>query len=824
MRTWLGGIVLFAAAVGPGRGRAQGGAAEAAVEIAGLVRARDGSAAGGADVVVTDPEGASRRAAICDPEGRFSLSVPGGGPIVVRIYTSGGAVVAGHVADATGLGRLWLEVEGSRVVRVDRQAPPGALAAVAPAAPGGRPIVRTRDLGGLVEATPGGAPATPMTFGPGLLGAGQGELRVTLAGMKLTDPLGGRAPLRAPLALFAPTAARADLGAALDDATGGGLLALAAPAADRRAAVTFESAGAWTAAPRGPGGASAEGRVETQAQVASAGGGARLWVAAAPVRGAEGPALDRPYATVHQERALTPAVARADLRAGAWTLDATGLALHEQRRDRPAARIVPLDARDRETETWGAGTATARRHFEAGAELRLRASALRTTRTLTTVGDLQRREGGQRFEGAAETRLEGRFGGRHVLEAGAGVDLARGDRASARDERPALAALGRARGRNLTTWAAVHERWEPIAPVSVEAGLRAQHASLASANDLRTGEHTLSSDVLLAPRFALTLRHAATGASIGARVGRYAAPLPVAPLLALGDAARPTPTLPHEDVAAFEGRLRLGPVALAALALDRRTRAVLEDGFVPGTSSLSLTNRPAARRRHQALVVAAELARARTRLRAAYVLSRQRGSFPGFADPGAGRLRPWSTGAHDLAPVDGPTGLDVNRTGPLPFDRRHGLRVAAEQGATWGPYRLSVGAAGRLDSGAPWSARARDPVAGTPELLLVTRGTAGRLPWTGAVDAAVALGRTLGRGRVWLLAEAFNLTNHRRPTARDEVWSDRPVVPLPGARGQASLGALRGPEGEDVVPSMGYGRATAWTEPVLVRLALRLEL
>ncbi len=130
----------------------------------------------------------------------------------------------------------------------------------------------------------------------------------------------------------------------------------------------------------------------------------------------------------------------------------------------------------------------------------------------------------------------------------------------------------------------------------------------------------------------------------------------------------------------------------------------------------------------------------------------------------------------------------------------------------------------RLDAGTPLSALGRSVGAGPGEVFVIERGSLGRSRWTGALDAAVTAGRRVGRARLLLLLEGFNLTNSRRSTARDEVYSDDPVSPAAGGSGRPALSSLRGPAGQEVAARGGFHATTSWTEPRLVRLSVRLEL
>jgi hypothetical protein len=361
----------------------------------------------------------------------------------------------------------------------------------------------------------------------------------------------------------------------------------------------------------------------------------------------------------------------------------------------------------------------------------------------------------------------------------------------------------------------VDDRYAPARFLELELGLRVLGMWGEGSSDRMGGPRavSLSNDVLLAPRLGARLSGESVAAFAGA--GRFAAPVPLEPLLTVTDSSEEGRlTLPHEDAILLGAELRRGPFTFALTGTERRTRAVVEDRFSPLTGQLMPTSPRNIERRYRALTAQVGGTIGPWAGSAAYTVSALRGAYLGYADPGAGAVRPGATAAFDTPEVE------INRSGPLPLDRRHAARLALERQGRWRELDLRGGLTGRLDQGTPQSALARSATSGPGELFLLPRGSLGRTPWLVDADAVLAATQRRGNLRLTLALEAFNLVNARPVLARQEVFTDRIALPMAGQ----GLGNVRSPTGELISASERFLTSAAHAEPLLVRFMLTIEL
>ena len=329
--------LVLAALLAGGRARA-----ETAVEVEGQVRDGKGRPVPGADVVVTDPAGRLRRAAVSDSDGRFVLRVPDGGPRRIAFYTERGARVTAVMLPLAAGTRVWLDAaDGGAATRVTVLEADDRL----PGGPAGRG--RGRDLRTALVALPGvAAPGVPAD-GPVLLGADPAEAQLRVDGFLLNDPIDGRAPWELPTILFA--AASPTFGLDETGARGSGLarVELSSRRAERATEGGLSVAGAL-AAPAGeaqgaerPTGWSQGGSAELTAGAVRAGGRLRGHLATAP--GWLPFESDPESVTAMRGRRArnVPWLARADAEADGWELGLLGLGSHDRWSYGRAGRIVP---------------------------------------------------------------------------------------------------------------------------------------------------------------------------------------------------------------------------------------------------------------------------------------------------------------------------------------------------------------------------------------------------------------------------------------------------------------------------------------------------
>ncbi len=815
-------------------------------DLTGVVTDESGGPAAGADVIATRWPTGDRVAEACDAQGRFHLAALGPGLHHLVVYRRAGAAVSAQVIEVRAGVRLHVVVRGDHVSAPVELAPlaSGGLAPVS-LWPDGVPV-RVRDLSGLIALLPGGGRIYGGPGGAALLGAGPGELRVTLDGFEIADPINGSAPLDLPLALFEDGGGGSEISAAAGPATEAGLaganlrLAPRTGTRPRQAQATLlGAAGAQgrLGATRGQGGSSGDwpspsGSAELFGASTLWDGRVRVTVAAAPGRDsrvfrrapADSAGSTSPIeAEARGHQASVPVLARAELRHQAWRFDALGLAALSVDERAALPRIATLgdgDSAERARGGLFARAALSGANLTFTAPVGIYATASRLLSRTSGRSGVARAEAARRLQFApglaGHYELLGRHQGGIVLD----LRLARGERDGVVPVRFKEGAASRADARVRSMALGLQDRWSPRHWIDVDLGVRLEGFTATGRTDhpAATGENDLTAGPLVAPRLALRIVHPGSGSGAVAAAGRYAWPLPLAPLLASPGIRSRSLAVPHEDVilAGVEGRLP--GLALAATALQRTTGAAIEDLIGRGTGVPAFENPDGLRRTYRALILQAALRHRRVAVGAAYTLSALEGNFTGFAEPELGLLAPATTGQFDSVAAG------VNRDGPLPLDRRHGLRAFGRARFRVGRNEIDAAVAARADSGTPLSALGADVQTGPGQSYVIRRGSLGRTPWITTADARVRLRRVLGSTRVGVALEVFNIGNERPVTARDEIFTPDVVSPRPGAAGASALEASSGAGGLPPERSPTFGRAIDFADPLLVRLGLSIEM
>ncbi len=808
--------VVVGVAAGPAPARAEPGA-----EVAGRVTDGTGRPIAGADVVITDPGGRQRRSDVTGSDGRFHLRIPGAGARRIAVYTERGARVVVSALEVAPGARLWLEAaDAGGHLQVRSFLAPGQVPWPGPV-PG-----RGDDLAGLLAGMPGTAPASAPVDGPTLLGTDPAEAQVRLDGFLLNDPVDGRAPWDLPAAFFAAAVPAFGLGPARLRQTGMAAVALAAPRPERPLQAALAVSGGLAApageaqGPERPAGRSGAAFTHASLGLVRRDGEIRGHLALAPAWGPFEADPESPSAMRGRRPRRFPVLGGAEVDLARWNLSAVGLGNLSHLTHGRASRIVPpRDPAASSSSLWLVG-ATARRAAAAGpGELALSASLLRTGRAIDFQGDLPSRTTAYRSTLAAQVSTDGTLLGRHLLEAGAGLDASWARRPTREPSRQAGLLLAGSRGSSYLPWLALDERYRPRPEVELELGVRFEKAAFSGRAEPEAQpaiERSFSTGLLIAPRAQACYQPGPGRICLAA--GRFGGGLPLAPLLDATAAPPVTADAPAEDAVLAQAELRLGPLGLAAHALDRRTAHTVEDRFSPVTGTLELHEPRGLRRRMLAAGLSAWLSLARTRIAAGVLASRLRGNHVGFLDAGTGQVRPAGTAEWDTPAAA------VNRDGALPFDRPWSGRLLLEHRQPLGAMTLDLLALGRWDAGTPLSARARSPESGPSQVFLVQRGSLGRTSATASLDLRVGLSRRIGDIRLALLVEGFNLTGFRPVVAREQTYTDAAVAPRQGASGRAALEGLTDGEGNPLPPRAGFGNPVAWAEPLLVRLGLAVEL
>ena len=835
---WIGLLLGWGLLV-PATARGAGGG-----EIAGVVREASGAPAGGADVVVVarsagdpvaDGDG-ERTAVVTDAHGAFVVPLARPGTYQVTVFTESGARVQVLVVELPPGGRVQLDVGG---VGQPASAPAGPALSSITAVPwlsprrlGAASLAQDRDLGTALAGAPGSPPSPATGDGPWLLGTDPTETELRLEGFSLNDPVEGRAPWQLPVALWGDIHPHAGLGLGSDGDRGVAGVDLLAARARRRTSVSAQLGSGAGAGPGLRGGGPDDrvwtGFLEARAEAARMGGNLRGSLTVAPTRG---PWQADPATTVARARRTTvlPALALIDGGLGSWRLSGVGLLAHERREHGRGGQIELAEQQQSRRQTLALTGLTARRPLgisgEVPAELVLRAGLLSTRRSERPLAGASMRTTGRRLTLASELSAGGHLGGRHMLRAAAGLESDGAERwledGGLFASRRAGSFLRGAEASSITPWVALDERYFPLPSLEIAAGIRLSRVGLDAKADAGAGppapDRTFDSRFLVGPRASVVFTPLRGRLRLHATGGRFGGRLPLAPLLDVTAAPPFGIDTPSEDAGMAGFDVRLWSASLSVAALERRLAHTAEDRFSPATGQLELFSAPYARRRYRALW--AELRGDWRRFSGALVVLRSssRGNHPGFLDAATSLPRPASSETFDT-----PAG-ELNREGPLPGDRRYGLRVLLEHG-TWltGALRLESAVRGRLDGGSPLDATALNPESPVSRVFLVERGSLGRTRAAAAVDLAMGLTGVRGGTAGWLRLEVMNVGNRRSVLARDATYTDLGVTPMAGARGRGALAGVVDGFGAAVAERAAFGTGVAWSEPLSARVVLGL--
>lgn len=202
---------------------------------------------------------------------------------------------------------------------------------------------------------------------------------------------------------------------------------------------------------------------------------------------------------------------------------------------------------------------------------------------------------------------------------------------------------------------------------------------------------------------------------------------------------------------------------------------------------------------------------------ASYTYSRTLGNYPGTYSSYNGLLSP--NGDFQFVHLDTLT----NRSGPLPNDRPHNLKVV-------GLYAQPLGHSGTLTVGLTLSIYSGRPIdvlgsrsgyGGEREVFILPRGAGGRTPTVSQLDFRCSYEHRLGsRLRLGLSIEVINLFDLRQVTNVDDQYTTSFVAPIKDGQPE-DLRHLRAVNG-NVVPNSNYGQPTAYQEPLYLRIGGRL--
>lgn len=204
---------------------------------------------------------------------------------------------------------------------------------------------------------------------------------------------------------------------------------------------------------------------------------------------------------------------------------------------------------------------------------------------------------------------------------------------------------------------------------------------------------------------------------------------------------------------------------------------------------------------------------------ASYTLAYLRGNYVGLFRPETLQLDPMSNSDFDLK------SLTVNRSGPLPGDTRHTVKVFGSKTFEIGEKNaFSVGGAARAVSGEPTSYLGSHPIYGPDEVFILPRGEGNRLPWTYSLDSSLQFVQKLGKDQtITVSLDCFNLFNFQEIAGRDERYTSSDVIPIVGGT-RDTLGTLKTTTGDllqkkEVNPN--FGAPTGYQAPRQFRVGVR---
>ncbi|MFP2905043.1 TonB-dependent receptor domain-containing protein [Pyxidicoccus sp. 3LFB2] len=161
-----------------------------------------------------------------------------------------------------------------------------------------------------------------------------------------------------------------------------------------------------------------------------------------------------------------------------------------------------------------------------------------------------------------------------------------------------------------------------------------------------------------------------------------------------------------------------------------------------------------------------------------YTWSRLYGNYPGLFRPETAQLDPNILSDFDL--VD----LLENRTGLLPFDRTHAIKVfGAKEFNVTNALSASIGLSYRGNSGTPINYFGAHAAYGEDESFILPRGAGGRTPWINTIDSNIGVNYRVSKDSVVSFTlDVFNLFNFQGVDQVDQTYTTEYALPLKGGK------------------------------------------
>ncbi len=203
---------------------------------------------------------------------------------------------------------------------------------------------------------------------------------------------------------------------------------------------------------------------------------------------------------------------------------------------------------------------------------------------------------------------------------------------------------------------------------------------------------------------------------------------------------------------------------------------------------------------------------------ASYTISYLRGNYAGLFRPEDKQLNPNSNTDFDLR------SLTVNRTGPLPFDQTHSIKLFGAKDWNLGAGSDVVTGIGmRAHSGEPTSYLGAHPISGygLDQVFILPRGEGDRLPWIYSADLRLGYGYHFTRDKtVEATIDVFNIFNFQGETARDQRYTPSPVLPVTTGGGVTQVKNADGSAFTGQT-NPNFKNATEYQPPRIFRFGLR---
>jgi hypothetical protein len=181
---------------------------------------------------------------------------------------------------------------------------------------------------------------------------------------------------------------------------------------------------------------------------------------------------------------------------------------------------------------------------------------------------------------------------------------------------------------------------------------------------------------------------------------------------------------------------------------------------------------------------------------ASYTWSYLRGNYVGLYRPETGQLDPNINSDFDLQ------SLMPNRTGPLPGDRTHQIKIfLSKDWPVTTEHAVTTGIRGNAHSGEPTSTLGGHDLYGADEVFILERGSQARTPWNFGTDLSLGYRYNFDRNKsLAVTIDVFNLFNFQGTTAIDQTYTRSAVLPVDGARKVNDNGTITGLRNSDGTP------------------------